>query len=91
MSYRLKVNVADFVYVDGPFAGRSFKAGKTYAEIPPGEAYKFNAIPDQVEEMPVPAGKNAKKAASSARKGQNVTEVGPGLEQAEEKKGDSQS
>ncbi len=39
--YRLKKNVADFTVVDGPFAGRTFRAGKTYAEIPPGEKHKF--------------------------------------------------
>ena len=39
--YRLKRNVADFVVVDGPFAKRTFRAGKIYAEIPPGEKHKF--------------------------------------------------
>jgi len=39
--HHLKKNVADFTVVDGPFAGRTFRAGKPYAEIPPREKHKF--------------------------------------------------
>ena len=42
--YRLKKNVADFVVVDGPFARRTYRAGKVYAEIPPQEKHKFEDV-----------------------------------------------
>lgn len=48
--YRLKKNVADFTVVDGPFAGRTFRAGKVYAEIPPQEKHKF-----EEDRKPAPA------------------------------------
>ncbi len=42
--FRLKQNEPDIEIVDGPFAGRTFKAGEIYAEIPPAEAARFAAI-----------------------------------------------
>lgn len=42
--YGLKPNVPDFEVVDGPFAGRKYKAGETYQEIPPEEKEKFEVI-----------------------------------------------
>jgi len=33
--YQLKPNVPDFEVVDGPFAGRKYKAGETYKDVPP--------------------------------------------------------
>jgi len=42
--FRLKQNGPDIEIVDGPFAGRTFKAGEIYAEIPPAEAARFDAI-----------------------------------------------
>ncbi len=44
--YKLKPNVPDFEIVDGPFAGRKYKAGETYKEVPPGEKNKFLATED---------------------------------------------
>lgn len=41
--YRLKKNVADFVVTDGPLAGRNYRAGGIYTEVPPGEKHKFEA------------------------------------------------
>lgn len=40
--YKLKLNQPDFECVDGPFAGRKYKTGQTYAEIPPNEAHRFD-------------------------------------------------
>ncbi|MFA6290229.1 MAG: hypothetical protein WC637_00530 [Victivallales bacterium] len=42
--YKLKKNVADFVVVDGVFAGRNYKAGQLYDQIPPQEAKKFETV-----------------------------------------------
>ena len=44
--YELKPNVPDFEVVDGPFAGRKYKAGETYKEVPKEEAHKFMATGD---------------------------------------------
>ncbi|MDN3515366.1 MAG: hypothetical protein NG747_13340 [Candidatus Brocadia sp.] len=40
--YRLKPNTPDFEVVDGPFAGRKYKAGKVYAEIPAEDRHRFD-------------------------------------------------
>ena len=42
--FRLRKNAPDFEVVDGPFTGRTFRAGETYAEIPPEEASRFEAV-----------------------------------------------
>ncbi|MBP7528334.1 MAG: hypothetical protein KA801_10430 [Syntrophorhabdaceae bacterium] len=42
--FRLKQNVPDIEIVDGPFAGRTFKAGEVYAEIPPAELARFDMV-----------------------------------------------
>ena len=41
-----------FEVVDGPYAGRKYKRGKAYADIPPEEKQKFEKIkePAPVEE-----------------------------------------
>ncbi len=43
--YELKPNLPDFEVVDGPFAGRKYKAGEAYKEVPEEEKHKFNDIP----------------------------------------------
>lgn len=42
--YRLKTTSAAFEVVDGPCAGRKYLHGKTYAEVPPQERDKFEAV-----------------------------------------------
>lgn len=42
--YKLKPNAADFEVVDGPFAGRKYKDGQVYSEIPPEERLKFDEL-----------------------------------------------
>ncbi len=59
--YRLKKNVPDFTVVDGPFAGRNFRAGEIYAEIPPQEKHKFEAV----EMRPAPEDKAPDKGAGA--------------------------
>ena len=44
--YKLKPNVPDFEVVDGPFAGRKYKAGEIYQEIPVTEKDKFTTTED---------------------------------------------
>lgn len=42
--FQLKKGTESFTVVDGPFAGRTFEPGKTYAEIPPQDADRFEEI-----------------------------------------------
>ena len=44
--YKLKENQESFQVVDGAFAGRSYKRGESYAEVPPNEAHRFDEMPD---------------------------------------------
>jgi hypothetical protein len=48
--YKLKTNVPDFEVVDGKFAGRKYRHGQTYQEIPPEEVKKFDQVKAQSEE-----------------------------------------
>ena len=57
MRYKLKENAADFEMVDGQFAGRKYKAGEIYDEIPPGEKDRFEKVVD-----PAPAATTARAA-----------------------------
>lgn len=68
--YRLKKNVADFDIVDGPFAGRKFRAGELYAEVPRGYENKFEPARRAAEAEAraiTPAEKNTR--AARGRKG----------------------
>lgn len=42
--FQLKKGKEGFTVVEGPFKGRAYKPGETYAEIPPQEAGKFTEI-----------------------------------------------
>lgn len=44
MPYRLKTIHNSFQCCGGPFEGRKFEPGKTYAEIPQEEAWKFDEV-----------------------------------------------
>jgi hypothetical protein len=44
--YKLKDGVEGFTVIDGAMAGKSFKKGISYPEIPPQEAEKFEVIPE---------------------------------------------
>lgn len=61
MKYKLKNNVAEFDVVDGPLAGRNFRRGVLYDEIPSNEAGKFETI-SEAPEVPVKAKAEEKKA-----------------------------
>lgn len=61
--YRLKNNAADFAVVDGRFAGRSYRAGEAYEEIPPEEKNKFERIESAEERK---SGSQEEKASGPA-------------------------
>jgi hypothetical protein len=42
--YKLKTSEPAFEVVDGKFAGRKYRHGQTYQEIPPEEKDKFDRI-----------------------------------------------
>ena len=50
--FELKKSCADFMVVDGPFAGHKFESGKLYEEIPPQESHKFIEVVEPVEIKP---------------------------------------
>jgi hypothetical protein len=62
--FRLKAGSPAFDVVDGPLAGRRYRHGQAYAEIPPGEAGKFERIPEQK-----PAGRRDAKPAQAEEGG----------------------
>jgi hypothetical protein len=62
MSYKLKPGIENFQVVDGAFAGRKFRKGFLYAEIPPEEARKFEEVADEAQ---TPKTKSATKNKSS--------------------------
>ena len=69
--YKLKKNVADFDVVDGPFAGRKFRAGAAYAEVPPEHISKFEPARKNSAASEMPPDENAaeKPAQRRGRKG----------------------
>lgn len=42
--YKLKPNISDFEIVDGQWAGRKYKSGEIYAEVPTSERHKFDVV-----------------------------------------------
>jgi len=60
--FKLKNGVEEFEMVDGAFAGRKFKRGVLYPEVPPGEKHKF----DEVREETVKPAKRNKSEATPA-------------------------
>jgi hypothetical protein len=66
----LKPEIESFTVVDGPFAGRDFKKGIIYSDIPPAEAQKFEKAKEEIQK-PEPASKlkDDKNAANSKEKG----------------------
>lgn len=47
--YKLKPNVPDFEMVDGPFAGRKYKAGQSYNEVPLECDSRFVLVDEEIE------------------------------------------
>jgi hypothetical protein len=68
MSYKLKIGQEAFEPVEGPFAGRKFVPGKTYGEIPPEEARRFEEIRAAAKPKPVGAPAPAPAAAKEKEK-----------------------
>lgn len=55
--FTLKKTEPDFEMVDGPFAGRKFRAGESYAEVPPAEKRRFEAV--AAEPISAPTGQDS--------------------------------
>ena len=64
MPYILKKGVEAFEVVDGPLAGRKYKPGIQYTEVPPQEEHRFEPVSST--KSPPRAAVNA-GAASSAK------------------------
>jgi hypothetical protein len=62
MPYKLNPNVPDFDLTDGPFAGRQYRAGEIYTEVPPAEKDKF----EEVREESAPAETKYQKLSGKA-------------------------
>ena len=53
-SYRLKKNQESFTTMSGEYAGRTFRRGEVYENIPPGAQRKFEELgdPELVKKIP---------------------------------------
>jgi hypothetical protein len=60
--FTLKDGVQGFTVIDGPMAGKSFKKGKFYGEIPPQEAAKFEEVKAQGASASAEVGRKATPA-----------------------------
>ena len=49
MKYRMKPNGPDITIVDGPLAGRTYRSGASYDEIPPGYEDRFEPVAEAEE------------------------------------------
>ena len=59
--YKLRKNTEAFEVVDGAFAGRKYRHGVTYPEIPPEEKHRFEKVHPKLSAVPAPAEKAEKK------------------------------
>ena len=69
--YRLKKGVESFRVMDGPYEGRKFLKGKEYAEVPPGEALKFEEVEKQGAGSREQGVKSEKKAGIKGKGGKS--------------------
>jgi len=70
MPYKLKANAPEFDCVDGPFAGKKYRRGEVYADVPPGDKGRFETVrkPVPATAKTVPSGKVKKNDASDVKK-----------------------
>lgn len=45
--YQLKAGSESFTVVDGPYAGKTYKPGQAYADVPPQEMRRFQKIKEE--------------------------------------------
>ncbi|MCK9195441.1 MAG: hypothetical protein M0P16_00490 [Syntrophales bacterium] len=45
--YQLKLGSESFTVVDGPYAGKTYKPGQAYADVPPQEMGRFRKIKEE--------------------------------------------
>ncbi|MBN1830291.1 MAG: hypothetical protein JW884_14255 [Deltaproteobacteria bacterium] len=71
MKYRLKKNQESIQIVDGPYAGRKYRKGELYDDVPPGEAYRFEKVKEAKNtgagEIPVAVKKKSESAAQGTK------------------------
>ncbi len=69
MTYRLKKSAEAFDVVDGKLAGRKFRHGRVYAEIPENEKHKFEkAVEKEVKKVGKSEGKPLEKSDQALKK-----------------------
>jgi len=73
-NYKLKPNVPDFEVVDGPQAGRKFKSGQVYTDVPMEEKSKFEIIPSPNRERFTKVGEADRPDQSEAIKPAQIKE-----------------
>ena len=69
MPYILKKGVETFEVVDGPFAGRKYKPGVQYQEVPPQEKKKFEELKAESRSAPSSRPRGSKLKAETEKKG----------------------
>lgn len=67
--YRLRPGQETIEIVDGPMAGRRYEKGKTYAEVPPQEAHRFEEMRPKKK---APAKKSAAQRPDDAAPGEQI-------------------
>ena len=65
--FTLKDGVQGFTVIDGPMAGKSFKSGMSYNEIPPQEAARF----EEIKEQEAPAAAASPASGDAGKKNKN--------------------
>lgn len=61
VKYVLRKNMPDMEIVDGPCAGRKYRAAEAYDEVPPGEEAKFERVGTNEEPAMEPPDKGGRK------------------------------
>lgn len=72
MPYKLKVNAPEFDCVDGPFAGKKYRHGKVYPDVPPGDKGRFESVQNPAPAAKKPADQPKKSATSEDDKTASV-------------------
>lgn len=63
--YQLKPGSESFTVVDGPCAGKTYKPGQAYADVPPQEMRRFEKIKEEAPD----GGAESKPARAETAKG----------------------
>jgi len=66
--YKLKEDQESITVVEGPFAGRNYRHGETYAEVPPQEMRRF----EEIKPAPAPGGPLPAEGAAAPASGKET-------------------